>query len=312
MKAVALFSGGLDSILAIKIIEKQGIDIIPVVFKSYFFDSERAERFSNIYQLNLKVIDFSNDHLKIVMKPIYGYGKNLNPCIDCHALMIKMAGEIMTQEKASFLITGEVLGERPFSQSKRGLDLIDKLSGLGDITLRPLSAKVLKPTLPERNGWVDRKKLYGLQGRSRKAQFELAVEYGIKIYDSPAGGCLLTDPNFAKKMKNLLKTKFESDDISLLGIGRHFFIDGYHFIVGRNEMENKKLLGINGIHIYAIDKKGPVGLLKYQPGEKTVKKMCKILARYCSPYGETRVKVHKMGEFQVLPYSREDVEKLLR
>jgi len=140
MKVVSLFSGGLDSILAIKIIEKQGIDIIPVVFTSYFFDSERAERFSNIYHLNLKVIDFSNDHLKVVMKPTYGYGKNLNPCIDCHALMIKKAGEIMVKEKASFLITGEVLGERPFSQSKRGLDLVDKLSGLGDITLRPLSA----------------------------------------------------------------------------------------------------------------------------------------------------------------------------
>jgi len=112
-------------------------------------------------------------------------------------------------------------------------------------------------------------------------------------------------------MKKLLKTKFEDEDIHLLSIGRHFFIDGYHFTVGRNEIENKKLLGIKGIHIYAVDKKGPVGLLKYQPAEKTIRKMCKILARYCSPYGETKVKVHKIGEFQVLPYPKENVEKLL-
>ena len=309
MKAVALFSGGLDSLLAIKLIQNQGIEIVPVTFKSYFFSSEKAERYGSLYGLEIHMIDFSDEHLNVVKKPVYGYGKNINPCIDCHALMIKKAGKYMEETGGRFLITGEVLGERPFSQSIDGLKKVDKLTGLGDITLRPLSAKLLPPTLPEREGWIDRDKLLGIRGRSRKTQLKLAEDFGIRVYDTPAGGCILTDDQFARRIKPFIH-EIEPEGIFLFRICRHFRSGEMHLLISRNQFENEQLRNYGKNLIFAPDKKGPIGVLRKWSGEEDIIRAARIIARYCKPYGETKV-VFDGKEYTVQPYTFQEAEKFL-
>ena len=242
-KCLLSFSGGLDSILAAKILMEQEITVKGITFKSYFFDAEQAKKAAKKIGLPLKIVDFSKEHLEMVKKPKYGYGKAMNPCIDCHILMLKVAKAIMKKEKSSFVATGEVLGERPMSQNKGALTLIEKESGLSGYLLRPLSAKLLKQTIPEKLGWIDRKKLLDISGRSRKRQIALAKKYKIESYPTPAGGCLLCDLEFSRRLKELLKIcpKCEDSDIELLKYGRHFWNDKIKIVVGRNEQENKKI-----------------------------------------------------------------------
>ena len=243
VKALVLFSGGLDSILACKILEEQKIEVVPVFFKSYFFGPEIAEKSAKILGLKLRVIDFSKEQLKIVKKPKFGRGSAMNPCLDCHILMLKKAKELMKKEKFDFVATGEVLGERPMSQNKKALELVEKESSLKGYLLRPLSAKLLKETIPEKKGWVNREKLLDIQGRSRKRQIELAKKFKIKWYPQPAGGCILTDLEFGKKLKDLLKKypEFDGNDVETLKVGRHFWKGNSKIIVGRNHQENLKL-----------------------------------------------------------------------
>jgi tRNA U34 2-thiouridine synthase MnmA/TrmU len=242
-KCLLLFSGGLDSLLVGKILAKQKIEFVPVCFKSYFFGPELAEKSVRELRLRLRTVDISKKQLKIVKNPEYGRGRGLNPCIDCHLLMIKEAKKIMEKEKFDFLATGEVLGERPFSQRKEILKLIEEKADLTGLILRPLSAKLLDPTIPEKRGWIDRTKLFSIKGKSRKPQISLAKKFKIKKFPNPSGGCLLTDPQYAEKLNFLMKKNpaFDGNDAEILRKGRIFWEEDFLIAVGRNEKENGEL-----------------------------------------------------------------------
>ena len=247
MKALALFSGGLDSILAVKLIEEQGVDIGGICFESPFFSAQKARQSARYIGLPLTVVDITEHMLTIVLSPRHGYGKGLNPCIDCHALMFRVAGEMLKGEGARFMISGEVLGQRPMSQNLRSLSIVSRESGFDDLILRPLSAKRLPETLAEREGRVNRERLLDLSGRSRKPQIELAKRYGVDQYPAPAGGCLLTDRIFSRRLKDLITMSpdFSRRDLELLKQGRHFRIsEGTKIVVGRNERENEAIISL--------------------------------------------------------------------
>src|SRR3990170_2260758 len=211
MKAISLLSGGLDSTLAARVLLDQGIELEALNFLTVFctctnrgetcLASQKAVQGLGI---PLKVFNVSNEYLGVVKHPKHGYGSNINPCIDCRVFMLKKAKQYMEETGASFIVTGEVLGQRPMSQRKDAMRLIEKEADLKGLVLRPLSAKFLPVTIPEKEGWVDREKLLNIQGRSRKPQMKLADDLGIRDYPCPAGGCLLTDPSFAKRMKDLI------------------------------------------------------------------------------------------------------------
>ncbi len=227
--------------LAAKLIRAQGIEVLALFFETPFFASPKARKSAESIDLPIKVVDITDRHLEMLKNPKHGYGGQMNPCIDCHTLMIRIAGEMLEQEGASFIITGEVLGQRPMSQNLRALSMVASESGFQKLLLRPLSAKRLPITLPEEKGWVDREKLLGFSGRSRKPQMELARRVNMKDYPSPAGGCLLTDEVFSRRLKDLLAASpyLALREIELLKLGRHFRI-GPHtkLVVGRDEKEN--------------------------------------------------------------------------
>jgi tRNA U34 2-thiouridine synthase MnmA/TrmU len=244
IKAIALLSGGLDSILAVKLVQKQNIDICGLTFTTPFFNAAKAQAAALQIDLPLMVEDFTVQHLQMLKSPRYGYGKNMNPCIDCHTLMLKMAGRKMEETGADFLVTGEVLGQRPMSQTKQSLYVVAKNSGYADYILRPLSAQLLEPVKAEREGKVDRLKLLSISGRGRKDQMRLAKELGIQQYPPPAGGCLLTDPIFSIRLRDLMSHLEDRQirDYELLKYGRHFRAeDKGKIIVGRNKSDNEAL-----------------------------------------------------------------------
>ncbi len=245
-KALALVSGGLDSILAAKLIQMQGIEVTGICFASVFFGSKNAERMAAQIDMPLIVVDFTEEHLKMTKEPKHGYGKNMNPCIDCHAMMLSYAGRMLQELKADFLITGEVLNQRPMSQNKKSLGIVQKESGFEDKILRPLCALNLEPTQMEKDGLVDRTKLLGLSGKTRKPQIELAEQWGITEYPSPAGGCMLTEPQFANRLRDLYnhgKERVEPIDVELLKLGRHMRISPTTKVVcTRNESEYDLLM----------------------------------------------------------------------
>ncbi|HPM08756.1 MAG TPA: phosphatase PAP2 family protein [Candidatus Pacearchaeota archaeon] len=236
-KALLLVSGGLDSILSAKILMSQDIDVLGLVFKSYFFSENKALELSKEIGLNIRIIDFSKEHLEIVKNPKFGRGGAMNPCIDCHALMLSYAKEIMEKEGFDFIATGEVLGQRPMSQNRSALDLIERKTGLSGKIFRPLSAKKLPKILAEKSGLV--KSQFGIVGRGRKEQYSLAQDFGIKDFPNPGGGCLLTEKEFSDKLKKILDLKGDIDrrDSDLLKIGRHFFSDSFEYIIARNKEE---------------------------------------------------------------------------
>lgn len=241
---IGLFSGGLDSILAVKVLQEQGIGIIGVTFTTPFFGAGRASEAARQLGMDHRILDITTEHLEMVRHPKNGYGRNMNPCIDCHAMMFRKAGEFMEREGADFLFSGEVLGERPMSQNRGSLVRVARESGYEPVILRPLSARLLPETLPEREGKVDRERLLDLQGRGRKRQMELAAFYGIQDYPAPAGGCLLTDPIFSRRLRDLFQhsDSVTVQDLELLKVGRHLRLDdGFKMVVGRNQSENKRL-----------------------------------------------------------------------
>lgn len=232
-------SGGLDSMLSAKILKEEGIEVTPLCFKSFFFGCSSAEKACKQIGLKLRIVDFSKEHLKMLKNPKHGRGKGINPCIDCHLLMIKTAGKIMKKEGYDFIATGEVLGQRPMSQNINSLNLIEKESGLKGLIIRSLSVKVLPATIPEKLGIIKRDNFYGISGRGRGGQIELAKKFGIKEYPSPAGGCILTDTNYGKKLFELLKRvpKFTGNDAELIKIGRVFWKGDLLVIVPRDAKE---------------------------------------------------------------------------
>lgn len=245
-KALAMISGGLDSILAAKLIKEQGIEVIGICFKSYFFNEENAKRMTAQIGIRLEVVDFSKEHFEMVKNPKHGWGKNINPCIDCHSMMMRYSGELLEKFGADFIITGEVLNQRPMSQNRSALDVVKKQSGFSDKILRPLCAKNLKETQMEIDGLVDREKLLDISGRNRKPQMELAEKWGIKDYPSPAGGCKLTEPGYAVRLKEILSRKEEvtEKDIHLLKYGRHFISNNTKIIVSRTAEEGQQIKAV--------------------------------------------------------------------
>lgn len=293
VRCVALMSGGLDSALAVRLMLDQGITVTGINFTGGYCPPpltgrSAAEVVSARLGIELVRLPIDEGFIELVKAPRYGHGRNLNPCIDCHILMVRRAWEWGRDHDAQFVVTGEVLGQRPMSQRKQGLELVAKRSGTEGRLLRPLSARLLDPSIPEREGIVDRSRLLDIQGRSRKRQFALAAQYELTGFANPAGGCLLTDAGYAGRVKEAFAHREDSVGIlELLRLGRHFRLgSGARLIVGRTEIENNELLRRRPPEAAVIDAgelPGPVGLLiPDRPEER------EFAARVCARYSDRR------------------------
>jgi len=312
--------------MAVCVIKEQGIDVVAINFVTPFFGAqERTKQAAKDLGIEFHFLDIGPDYMDVLKKPVYGYGKNMNPCIDCHAYMFKRAGEYLQEFGASFLISGEVLGQRPMSQNKSSLQVVNKLSGQQGIILRPLSAKLLAPTIPETEGWVDRSRLLDISGRSRARQMQLAEHYGIKDYPSPAGGCLLTQENFAKRLRLLLALNPDANaqDTEILKTGRHLYLnEDQLLVIGRNHDENIKLQELANEHdilIKVTDRPGPLGLLRLHRMDDRAE--TDLAARIVARYSDARLEetanmmISKLsGEeisLQVVPLPAEEVPEIV-
>lgn len=322
MKALCVFSGGLDSMLAAELIRAQDIDVLAFFFKTPFFSSQKAAKSARHMDLPFKVVDITKRHLEVVKYPRHGYGGNMNPCIDCHTLMFRIAGEMLEAEGASFVLTGEVLGQRPMSQNKKSLSLIAIESGLGDLLLRPLSAKNLPLTIPEDKGWVKRDQLMNFQGRSRKPQIELARVLKIKEYPSPGGGCLLTEKAFSQRLRDLLDSRNNLDlkEIELLKFGRHFRIGSHtKVVVGRNRRENQSILALSGdkdLVLTSTSLPGPIALVSGDCSQASLELATTITVAYSDSEDSESTPVRvigKMGEKILMTkvYSKEKFRRYM-
>ena len=245
VRALGLCSGGLDSMLAGLVLREQGIDVEWVTFETPFFNAAKARKASKMTGIALTVRPIFNVYIKMLKDPPAGYGKCMNPCMDCHALMFKLAGELMQEKNFDFLFSGEVLGQRPMSQNKSSLGYVEKHSGFKGYIVRPLSARNLPLTIPEKEGLVDRDRLLDISGRGRSRQIKLAEKFGITDYPAPAGGCLLTDKNFSNRLRDLFEhqTGCTEEELHLLKHGRHFRLNpDTKLIVGRTEQDNENIL----------------------------------------------------------------------
>lgn len=301
MKALALFSGGLDSMLSISTIVKQGIEVEALFISTGFgpLNTELLKRRANMAGASFRVVDICDKYIQdVLLNPKYGYGKAINPCIDCHGYMFKVALSMLNDLNASFVISGEVLGQRPMSQRAQALKSVAKLSEDKDNRiLRPLSAKLLPPTLPEINGWVDREKLLDFSGRGRTRQMELAKIYGYSDYESPAGGCLLTLEAFKNKIIDYLKfNKLDSSNAKLLRLGRHLRLpDGAKMIISRNENEGNciiKMLEDENIKMSEIitNKIGAIALLDNNASENDLNLACSLALAYTKNPSDSKCK----------------------
>ena len=293
-KALALLSGGLDSTLAVKVMLDQGIEVEALNFTSPFCTctgknagcKSEAMRVAEEFGIPIKVMTKGVDYLEVVRNPRHGYGKAINPCIDCRIYLLSKAKEYMAESGVDFVITGEVLGQRPMSQRRDTLRIIEKESGLEGLLLRPLSAKHFPVTIPEQEGWVDRDKLLAIQGRSRKEQMELAEELDVTNYPCPAGGCMLTEVSFAPKVKDLFDhcPTLNLRDFRLLKIGRHFRVgEQTKALIGRNEAENNLLeaqLQEGEVLLRWVDGSSPTAVLTGPVDEGQMMAAARILLRY--------------------------------
>jgi len=293
MKTIALVSGGLDSILAARLIKECGLDVVGLRFRIPFCH-DRGASIPDI-GIEIKEVDIGDDFLKMIQSPKYGFGSHINPCIDCKILMLKKAGELMGQYGAKFIATGEVLGQRPMSQHKQALLTIAKQAGLEGLVLRPLCAKLMPETIPEKEGWVRRESLLNFSGRSRKQQVALAESFGIKEYIQPAGGCLLTDRMFSGRLRDLISHEgLSRDNVELLKLGRHFRLnDSTKLVVGRDENENERLAYFARESDYLFmpheNLAGPTSLGRGIFNDELIRLSCSITGRYCDTNGSVSV-----------------------
>ena len=322
-KAIALMSGGLDSALAAALVKRLGFEVVGLNLATGFCtgqgrcDTVLAQ--GAALGIPVRLWDVSEEYLEVVKHPRFGRGRAMNPCLDCRIFMVKKAGELMEKEGASFVVTGEVLGQRPMSQHLGALELVARESGLGERLVRPLSGRLLGPTFPERMGWVRREDWLDLQGRSRKRQLELAKEWGIPTFTQPAGGCcLLLERAYAKRLRDLIREKgvdsLTKEDFALLRYGRHFRLGPrVRVVVGRDELENSVLLSFPGDH-YVLnfpDVPGPVALVLGEVKEEDLRQAAELAARYSDTQEGSSVRViaHRVGkvqEFWVTPWSKDD------
>ncbi len=314
-KAVALISGGLDSMLAARVIQEQGIHVEGLNFFTGFCveghthairkkDRSKQKRNNALWVaerlgIRLHIVDVVEEYKEVLTNPRHGYGAHLNPCLDCKVFMVAKALQWMEEHGFDFIITGEVLGQRPMSQRRDTLPVVARESGAGDRLLRPLCAKLLPPTLPEREGWVDRERLYGFSGRSRKPQMELARRFGLEGYAQPAGGCcFLTDERYAAKLADLWRARgsrrYELDDIMLLKVGRHLRPrPHFKLIVGREEGENRFLEGYRGrfTHLRPLSHGGPLVLVDGEVSREDLELAARLTARFSQGRDAPRVRV---------------------
>jgi len=296
IRALALISGGLDSLLAAKLICDQGCEIVGLHFKIPFCKINIKKSFPDI-GIKIIEVDLGQEFLKLIRQPLYGFGSNMNPCIDCKILMFSKAKELMPGLGAKFIITGEVLGQRPMSQNKQALKLIRDRSGLGDLLLRPLCAQFFPLSLAEKEGWVKRQKLLNFNGRRRAPQMRLAKELGFSNYATPAGGCLLTDPGFSKRLVELLAhNELSLENLELLKVGRHFRLgDNTRLVVGRDEGENNQLarLARAGDYLFSPQKDlaGPTALARGLINQELILLSSQITSAYTDALGLEKIGV---------------------
>lgn len=320
-KALGLLSGGLDSSLAALALKRQGVEVTCIAFVTPFFGAARATKAAAALDVPLIVKPIGEMHLEMVKHPVYGYGKNMNPCIDCHAMMFRIAGEIMAEQGFDFLFSGEVLGQRPMSQNLSALQAVAKHSGMAGRILRPLSARLLPETPMEKDGLVDRSRLLDIQGRTRRRQAELAKAWGLIEYPSSGGGCLLTEKSFSGKLRDLLTHQPDATtiDVELLKLGRQFRLSpNARLTLGRNQDANEKIKAIarpTDILLRAAGFTGPLGLVSGRPEAGDLALAAAIVAAYGKGQEAQQVDVLLLqgdGQQQqtVAPLSREDSDKL--
>jgi tRNA U34 2-thiouridine synthase MnmA/TrmU len=321
-----LISGGLDSALSTKLMVEQGIEVMAVNFVLPFAASpdtasRSARRVADSLGVDLQVIALGEEFLEVMRAPRHGYGSNVNPCIDCRIHQLRRAADLMADRGAGFVVTGEVVGQRPMSQRANTMRCIERQSGLEGYLLRPLSAKLLEPTVPEIEGWVDRERLLGISGRSRKELMELAERKGVTGYSPPAGGCLLTDPGFARRIRDLKDHHtFELHDIRLLTAGRHFRLPaGSKLMVGRNEKDNALIRSMARPQDRVLDTTdcpGPTALLRGKKAGEEEELAARVVARYSDGKEREWVAVQAAGPEsagvrRVRPMGPEAVERLM-
>lgn len=326
-KAIALLSGGLDSLLAAKIVQEEGVEVIGLHLVSPFGCHEEVERRANAIGIRLLTREKGSAYLDIVKKPRFGYGRAVNPCIDCRVFMFEMAEQVREEEGADFIITGEVLGQRPMSQQREAFSLIDRKSPEADRVLRPLSAHALPESLAEREGWVRRENMCDIRGRQRIMQLDLAERFGITDYGAPGGGCLLTEMSFAPKVRDFFKHDHFTDEeqrlaqSEILRLGRHFRLhSGAKVVVARNSEENRLLEDrwprVGGTFIHPDGFRGPVALLLGESGESERRTAGALVARYGKPEKDSRIAYRAWGETQEVivpipgPIPNEEIEEM--
>ena len=338
IKAVGLLSGGLDSILAVRVLLEQGIEITALHIRTGFSYVERdravwrglagpsaTEQAAAMLEVPLKVIDVSDEYLPVVLNPRYGYGSGMNPCVDCRIFLLRKAKVWMEDHGYHFVFTGEVVGQRPKSQMRPTLKTVEQESGLKGYLLRPLSAKLLEPTVPEERGWVDRERLYGISGRGRKEQIALAERFGITDYPQPSGGCCyLIDKTYSRRLRDFLEHEgaeaLTRKRVQLLAVGRHLRLpSGQKLVVGRREQENNYLVacGVAGVLLTTVDHPGPTTLVPDTPTREEIELAARITAGYSDGEGELSVRVEVLGQgglvevLTVAPKARKEARALM-
>ncbi|KAA0445144.1 MAG: tRNA (5-methylaminomethyl-2-thiouridylate)-methyltransferase [Candidatus Thioglobus sp.] len=339
IKAVSLISGGLDSLLSTKLLLEQGVHVEGINFFTGFCveghthairkqKSGKKKRNNALWvaeQLGIKlhIIDVIEEYRDVLLNPKHGYGKNINPCLDCKGFMVKKAKQWMLENDFDFIITGEVMGQRPMSQRKETMPIVQAESGAGDLLLRPLCAKHLPPTKAENLGWVDREKLLDFSGRTRKPQMALAKQYGFEDYATPAGGCcFLTDKKYSDKLVDMWQARgnreYQLDDLMMLKVGRHIRPnERFKIIVAREEGEVKFLQGYRNqyANIHPVSCNGPLALIDGEPNQEDVKIAARILARYSqgreqnSVEVEVRLSVGVTQQLSVKPFTADEIQK---